>query len=187
VGVATRSIFLSFTISDDYPPVELEDIQWSYMNATTHQIVNITDINNTSSRFSLSDDLHSLTITSIHLFDSGIYTISAINPAGYHSASINLIVHGEVKVADGSWQSNQFMISLYLQCNQCSRTAHCQAFSLVKRERVSHSAAQQMVFLFPPSYGSSVVPYSRLPSTHASTWTSNYSQENLFVLIFHRH
>jgi len=101
VGVATRSTFLSFTISDDYPPVELEDIQWSYMNATTHQIVNITDIRNTSSRFSLSDDLRSLTITSIHLFDSGIYTLSAINPAGYHSASINLIVHGEVKVADG--------------------------------------------------------------------------------------
>jgi len=44
VGVATRSTFLSFTISDDYPPVELEDIQWSYMNATTHQIVNITDL-----------------------------------------------------------------------------------------------------------------------------------------------
>jgi len=78
------------------------------------------------------------------------------------------------------------MISLYLQCNQYSRTAH-QAFSLMKRERVFHSAAQQMVFLFPPSYGPSMVPYSRLPSTHASTCTSNYSQENLFALIFRRH
>ena len=102
VGVATRSTILSFTISHDYPPVELEDIQWSYMNATTHQIVNITDISNTSSQFSLSDDLLSLTITNVHLFDGGIYTLSAVNPAGHHNASINLIIHGELKPADYS-------------------------------------------------------------------------------------
>jgi len=105
VGVATRSTILSFTISHDYPPVELEDIQWSYMNATTHQIVNITDISNTSSQFSLSDDLLSLTITNIHLFDGGIYTLSAVNPAGHHNASINLIIHGELKPADYSYSS----------------------------------------------------------------------------------
>ena len=106
VGVATRSTTLSFAISHDFPPVELEDIQWSYVNATTHQILNVTDISNTSSQFSLSDDLRSLTITSIHLFDSGVYTLSAVNPAGYHSAAINLIIHGELKVADCSRPSN---------------------------------------------------------------------------------
>jgi len=77
--------------------------------------------------------------------------------------------------------------TLYLQYNQSSRKPHYQAPSFVKRETVSPSTAQQMVFPFPLSYGYLVVPYSRLPSTHASTWTSNYSWESLFVPISPRH
>lgn len=77
--------------------------------------------------------------------------------------------------------------TLYLQYNQSSKRAHYQTPSLVKRERVSPSTAQQMVFPFPPSYGYLVVPYSWLPSTHASTWTRNYYWESLFVPISPRH
>ena len=187
MGVATRSTTLSFTISHDYPPVGLEDIQWSYMNATTHQIASITDISNASSRFSLSDDLLSLAITNIHLFDGGIYTLSAVNPAGHHNVSINLIIHGELELADYSCSSRMTIQTLYPQCNQSSRRAHYQAPSLVRRERVSPSAAQQMVSPFPPLSGSSVALYCRLASTHASTWTSSYSQGNLFVPVSPRH
>ncbi len=45
-------------------------------------------------RYFLSEDLLSLTIFPVSLHDEGRYTLTASNPAGSHSASIQLTVYG---------------------------------------------------------------------------------------------
>ncbi len=46
------------------------------------------------SRYFLSEDLLSLTISPVYLQDEGLYTLTASNPAGEYSASIQLTVYG---------------------------------------------------------------------------------------------
>ena len=86
IGVNGSSITLIFTITEDNPPVVLDEIQWLF-NGTVLSAGN---------RVSFSMDRRSVTITQLQvLLDEGIYTLIATNPAGTTSASIFLNVQGK--------------------------------------------------------------------------------------------
>ena len=92
LGVVNRTVNLSFSITRASPEVELSDIQWSFTNGDdiTEDITNIN-----SSRLDYADDILILTIYNISHDDEGLYILTASNPAGIHSAAINLSVEGK--------------------------------------------------------------------------------------------
>lgn len=85
IGVAGRSITLTFNITEDNPTVLPNDIQWLF---------NGTELMIPASRGSFSRNRHSLTIHNLSLTDEGTYTLVAINPAGTSQASLYLDVEG---------------------------------------------------------------------------------------------
>ena len=92
-GVKGRSYQLKFTIKRASPSVKIEDRIWTYSNATSGQMdINIAELDST--RFILDPSRLTLTILDIMFFDDGIFTLTATNPAGVHTASINFTVYG---------------------------------------------------------------------------------------------
>ena len=84
------TITVQFTIQGAFPPVELENIQWSFQNA----ILN-TSCPECNPRYNFSDDLLSLTIFNLQVSDNGSFTLRASNPAGVHQAEHNVTVYGK--------------------------------------------------------------------------------------------
>lgn len=92
-GVKGRDYQLKFTIRRASPPVETKEIVWTYSNVTSGQTdIDIAELD--SSRFILDPSRLSLKIADIMFFDDGIFSLTATNPAGVHTASINFTVYG---------------------------------------------------------------------------------------------
>ncbi len=81
---APGNVILVFSITGS--DVERE-ITWTFKNTTLTEA--------TDSRYMFSDDLLTLTITGVEPRDGGVYTFTAINPAGTDSATVQLTVLGE--------------------------------------------------------------------------------------------
>ena len=81
------SITLSFEVNDDIPPVELTSSDWRVTNSEGSHTLAPED-----ERFTFSLDFTSLTIDDVHVYDEGVYTLTASNEAGSGSASITVDV-----------------------------------------------------------------------------------------------
>ena len=98
IGVETRDgrpseITVRFTITRDDPEVALDDITWTYTNRSDIS-VDVAALVMMDSRFQLSADLRSLTISNLSFFDAGSITVNATNEAGTGSGTLQLIIHG---------------------------------------------------------------------------------------------
>ena len=107
LGVVGMNATISFTITRASPEVEQEDIRWTFMSIlgqTTEDITPDPSVNS-SDHLVFSEDLLSLTIVDIRqstesgMFsqvDEGMYMLTAGNAVGIRTASVNLIVEGEL-------------------------------------------------------------------------------------------
>ena len=94
--LSSTEISIEFSITRDYPSVEMDGIVWSYRESEESlETVNTTMLDSDDSRISFSGDLTTLTILDVNFFDAGLYTLSATNEAGTHNNTIELVVHGE--------------------------------------------------------------------------------------------
>ena len=80
---------IQFSIVNAAPPVEVEDIHWTF---TTQSGVTTTIVNTTE--LTLSLDRLTLAIPRAQLSNIGTYTISASNPAGVSTGSVHLDILG---------------------------------------------------------------------------------------------
>ena len=86
------NVTLRFSLSDDDPLVQTEDISWFFISSGIR-----TDITNSSdSRHTLSADRLSFLIDGITHSDEGEYLLEATNAAGTGSNSVILSVTGDV-------------------------------------------------------------------------------------------
>ena len=92
IGVLGRSVTLQFSISDDLPPVTLNEILWQFTSVRSSTVQNITSASNT--RYDFSDNMLSLTIGALTAMDEGSYALEASTIAGSNSATIILDVQG---------------------------------------------------------------------------------------------
>ena len=105
IGVETRDgtpshITVGFSITRDYPSVQLEDITWSYTPIRgSMETSDVATLASNSSKYLLSDDLRTLTISNLSFSDAGYFTLNATNEAGMGSATLELIIHGMLTLA----------------------------------------------------------------------------------------
>ena len=102
IGVETRDgspsqISVTFSITRDVPAVEVDDIFWTYRaNEDPRVMIDVAaQVVNNSNKYSLSDDLTTLTIFNLNFSDGGFFTLSATNEAGMSNATQELVIHGE--------------------------------------------------------------------------------------------
>ena len=91
VEVINSTVVIQFSIVNAAPPVEVEDIHWTF---TTQSGVTTTIVNTTE--LTLSLDRLTLAIPRAQLSNIGTYTITASNPAGVSTGSVHLDIHGIV-------------------------------------------------------------------------------------------
>lgn len=103
IGVETRDgspsqISIEFAITRADPGVQPENITWTYRSEeeTMAQEMEIAD---TFNQYEFSDDLVTLTLFNLSFFDAGFFTLRAANEAGMHSATLELVIHGECLTA----------------------------------------------------------------------------------------
>ena len=97
------SVTLTFTISDASPEVQTENIQWTFrdLNGNSSNIpTNLTN-NSLNTTFSnvmgvFSSDRLSLTLSGLTNDFEGTYTMTATNEAGSDSATVELVIEGQV-------------------------------------------------------------------------------------------
>ena len=87
IGVKGRNITLNFSVIEDEPKVNPEFIHWYLTNET-----GTLEITSDNQRFNFSEDMFSLVITNLSLFDEGTYTVNATNIIGTGSAGVFLDV-----------------------------------------------------------------------------------------------
>jgi hypothetical protein len=87
LGIVNDSVTLSFVIERASPPVDLNDISWTFTDVKG----NISFITPTNRSYFSFDSLN-LTLNDLQHSDEGVYTLTAGNPAGVHAASINLSI-----------------------------------------------------------------------------------------------
>ena len=100
IGVETRDgspseIEIGFSISRATPPVQLENITWTYVDLITMEQFDITSLGSNNTKYQLSEDLRMLTISDLNFFDAGLFTFNATNEAGTNSTTLQLVVHGK--------------------------------------------------------------------------------------------
>lgn len=93
VGVVNRSVNISFLISEAFPLVMVDNIQWHF---------NYTTILNNGTMLSIDNrvftpDLLTLTLSNIQHSDQGVYSLTATNEAGTNTAEVFLEVEGNCK------------------------------------------------------------------------------------------
>lgn len=98
IGVETHDgtpsqITVGFVITRALPPVQLDDITWSYTptlgSSETSDVVLFTG------RHVLSDDLRTLTIFNLTISDAGYFSLTATNEARKRNATLELVIHGK--------------------------------------------------------------------------------------------
>ena len=101
---------ISFNITRAFPPVQLTDIQWSFVHISNSTSVSDTEItldptctvvaaNCTDERYlryNFSSDLLTLTIYSVRVADYGLFVLTATNPAGINTMYSNLTIEGAI-------------------------------------------------------------------------------------------
>lgn len=90
VGTEGQSINLKFILTEDDPPVRVENIRWQFSYLGTD--VDIT--NSSSGHYDLSEDRRNLTINQLTTEQIGVYTLFATNEAGVRSNSITVRIEG---------------------------------------------------------------------------------------------
>ena len=92
------SVTLTFTISDAFPEVQAENIQWTFrdLNGNSFNI----PTNSLTTTFSnlmgvFSSDRLSLTLSGLTNDFEGTYTMTATNEAGSDSATVELVIEGQ--------------------------------------------------------------------------------------------
>ena len=96
---------LTFIISDAVPPVQSSQIQWIYSSAfsptpsdgSNVDITGLTSLNS-SSQFTFSNNLLTLTINNIVPADEGRYFLTTTTVAGVAYSYIDVIVQGTITV-----------------------------------------------------------------------------------------
>ena len=88
IGLLHESVTISFTITDDFPKVRVDNIQWQ-VKPLGHETFIL--INSTTS------DHLSITISNVQLSNRGLYKLLAQNEAGIGKATIVLDVYGKCK------------------------------------------------------------------------------------------
>ena len=96
---------LNFTVVDDFPQVQLQNIVWRFNNTVLNNLTMPSD-----SRYRFSNDLLVLTISDLQHRDEGVYTITVTNEAGTNSSSIDIEIEGKANLL----YSFQFAIFLQL-------------------------------------------------------------------------
>ena len=91
VEVINSTVVIQFSIVNAAPPVEVEDIHWTF---TTQSGVTTTIVNTTE--LTLSLDRLTLAIPRAQLSNIGTYIISASNPEGVSTGSVHLNILGMV-------------------------------------------------------------------------------------------
>ena len=87
-----NSVVLRFTISEDFPRVQISNIIWTFNGSVLNNLTNtLSDL-----RYNFSDNLLNLQISLLQHRDEGVYTLTASNEAGTNSSSINLQIEGTV-------------------------------------------------------------------------------------------
>ena len=89
VQVINNIVVIQFSIVNAAPPVEVEDIHWTF---TTQSGVTTTIVNTTE--WTLSLDRLTLAIPRAQLSNIGTYIINVSNPAGVSTGSIHLDILG---------------------------------------------------------------------------------------------
>ena len=106
VGVPERSVTLTFTISEASPEVQTENIQWTFrdLNGSSFNIpTNLLTANFSNLMGVFSSDRLSLTLSGLTNDFEGTYTMTATNEAGSDSATVELVLEGQVH-----WQCKYF-------------------------------------------------------------------------------
>lgn len=85
IGLYSRSLTLNISIEDDHPTVLLQDIVWTF---------NGKEIMEDGVLYTFFNDKKSLKINNLNVSHEGLYTVTASNPAGSDSASIQVDVQG---------------------------------------------------------------------------------------------
>ena len=85
IGLLYESVTISFTIANDFPKVNVDNIQWQ-VKPLGNETFNL--INSTS-----SNHLY-LTISNVQLSNRGLYKMLAQNEAGIGEATVVLDVYG---------------------------------------------------------------------------------------------
>ena len=88
IGLLNESVIISFTITDDFPKVKIDNIQWQVKSLDSETFILI---NSTSS------DHLSLIISNVQLSNRGLYKMLAENEAGISKATVVLDVYGKSK------------------------------------------------------------------------------------------
>ena len=86
-----KQFIITFDITSAQPPVDPQDIVWTFEPSDNTGIVTIND---SSDRLVFTSNRQSLTITSILLSDIGKYTLNATNNGGSNTATISINVLG---------------------------------------------------------------------------------------------
>ena len=86
IGLLNESVTISFTITNDFPKVKIDNIQWQVkpLGNETFILINST-----------STDCLSLTISNVQLSNRGSYKMLAQNEAAIGNATIVLDVYGK--------------------------------------------------------------------------------------------
>ena len=110
VGVPERSVTLTFIISNASPEVQAENIQWTFndLNGSSFNIPTNLTSNSLITTFSnvmgiFSSNRLSLTLSGLTNDFEGTYTMTATNEAGSDSATVELVIEGQVH-----WQCKYF-------------------------------------------------------------------------------
>lgn len=100
IGVETRDgspseIIIGFSITRDFPPVVLDDITWTYTRRDSTEQEDVAILASNSTKYTLSSNLRSLTITNLNFSDAGYFNLTASNEAGVGIGRLQLIIHGK--------------------------------------------------------------------------------------------
>ena len=105
------SVTLTFAISDASPEVQTENIQWTFrdLNGNSSNIPTNLTSNSLNTTFSnlmgvFSSDRLSLTLSGLTNDFEGTYTMTATNEAGSDSATVELVIEGQVH-----WECKYFI------------------------------------------------------------------------------
>ena len=102
IALTGEGFKIVFAIASDIPKVSPIDVTWRFTPTRGGGVTRDLD-DSADQRFQFSPDRLTLTISGVSLFDDGVYTVGATNPAGSDSDYTRLTVYGEELEYSCSW------------------------------------------------------------------------------------